>query len=102
MMRMFLTYVGLIGWAAVLGPLSVTISTVSKSDPSNLYLVVGSQRTFDSVLSKPNAREIGPERAHFATFLYAPSDLHQSLVQQGYWIFPATSLAAICGIRPNI
>ena len=85
-------------FAAVIGPVSVALGTVAQTDASDVYLLVGSQRTLERVLAQPEAREIGPNRAPFAAMMHMSSELHASLARDGYWIFPATPLADLCGI----
>ncbi len=85
--------------ALLSGPIGFAASSASKSDTSDLYVVVGSRRALDDLLVQPGAREIGPYRAPFARIVQTSSDFHASLVSQGYWVFPASSLAELCGIR---
>ncbi len=85
--------------ALLSGPIGFAASNASKSDTSDLYLVVGSRHALDDIRVQPDAREIGPYRAPFARTFQISSDFHASLVSQGYWIFPASSLAELCGIR---
>lgn len=85
--------------AVLAGPLSFALGSKAIPDESNLYIVVGSTRTLDGILAEPEIREIGPSRAPFARLVYTSSSFHASLVAQGYWTFPATRLAELCGVQ---
>ncbi|MEM6387500.1 MAG: hypothetical protein AAF718_14820 [Pseudomonadota bacterium] len=85
--------------AVIAGPLSLAASSKSKPDVSHVYLVVGSRHMMDEITAQPGTREIGPYRAPFARLLQTNSDIHSSLVDEGYWLFPATDLARLCGVK---
>jgi len=86
-------------FAAIAGPLSFAISQASKPDPGHVYLIVGSTQTLSAALTLPGVREIGPSRAPFARIVQTSTGFHASLVESQYWVFPATPLAELCGIR---
>lgn len=81
------------------GPLSFALGSNAMPDKSNLYLVVGSARTLDSVLAEPEVREIGPYRAPYARIVQIAPKFHTSLAAQVYWTLPATTLAELCGVK---
>lgn len=88
-----------VAMAVLAGPLIFALNSAAKPDALDLYLVVGRAHTLNSVLDQPDVREIGPYRAQFARIVSTSADFHASLVAEGYWIFPAASLAELCGIR---
>ena len=88
-----------IALALLSGPAGFALGTTGKLDASDLYIVVGSPRALDSVLAKTDAREIGPYRAPFARMVNTPPDAHALWVAGGYWTFPATTLAELCGVQ---
>ncbi|MEX0280913.1 MAG: hypothetical protein AB3N13_06935 [Arenibacterium sp.] len=102
---MFRTFFGIcipVLMSMLAAPLSFALGSVAQPDRSDLYLIVGSPRLLTGVLAVPEAREIGPYRAPFARIVYTSPDFHDSLVTHGYWVFPATPLAELCGIRLSI
>ncbi|MEM6638112.1 MAG: hypothetical protein AAF667_19760 [Pseudomonadota bacterium] len=88
-----------IAMATLAGPLIFALNNAAKPDGLGLYLVVGPTQALNSVLDEPQVREIGPYRAPFARIVGTSAEFHASLVAEGYWIFPAASLADLCGIR---
>lgn len=99
MRRELFASIGVVIRATSAGPLSVASSGVSRPDDANLSLIVGSNPALDRLLAHSEALEIGPYRAPFARLVSTSPDFHSSLVARGYWVFPATSLAALCGIQ---
>lgn len=87
--------------ALLAGPLSFAVSNAYKADPSGLYLIVGSGRMLDAVVSHADTAEIGPYRAPFARLIQASPNFHTQLAESGYLFFPATSLAELCAIPAN-
>ncbi|MEM7521381.1 MAG: hypothetical protein AAF307_10120 [Pseudomonadota bacterium] len=45
-------------------------------------------------------QEIGLTRAPLARLIWADAHTHDTLLEEGYWIVPASTLAALCGIQP--
>lgn len=88
--------------AMLAGPLGFAFSNAGTPDPANLYLVLGSNPVLDSLVAAPEAKEIGPYRAPFARIVEASEGFHSSLVDRGYWTFPATRLAELCGVRLGV
>ena len=83
--------------AVAASPLSIALGSAAKPDRANLYIVVGPSDDLNAVLSHAEVSEIGPYRAPFARMFQTSADFHSSLVSNGYWLFPATTLTEICG-----
>ena len=85
--------------AAVLAaPAGFTLSNMSETDPAGVYVILGTTDGLNDLLYHPNVREIGPYRAPFARMVTATPEFHTSLVDRGYWLFPAAAVAEFCGI----
>ena len=93
------TLVAILLLASAAGPVGFAASHASKPDPSALYVIVGTDQTTSAIIASWGLREIGPYRAPFARLIHAPAEVHASLVENAYLIFPATPLAELCGIQ---
>lgn len=85
--------------AMLAGPVSFALGSVAQPDRANVYIVIGPRSVLTDVMSRPETREIGPYKAPFARIFHTSTEFHASLVSDGYWMFPATSFAAMCGVR---
>ena len=86
--------------AAALGaPMSFVLAHHSQTDPSNLYLVLGTEQNLSDLLAHPDVSQIGPYSPPFSRLVTTTPELHTSLVDRNYWTVPATALAELCGIE---
>lgn len=81
------------------GPIGFAMQQAGRLDPSHLYLVVGHPTQTDGFLARQDTREVGPYRAPFAQLIETSPEFHAWLVAHGYVVFPASALAALCGLE---
>ena len=80
------------------GPAAMLSGTASRADASDLYVVIGTPGDLDRVTDLTGVREIGPYRTPVARMVQAPAADHARLIDMRFWVFPASALAAICGV----
>ena len=85
--------------AALSAPTGFALENASKEDPADLYLVFGSKGALSDLLDHPDVKEIGPYRPPFSRLVTTSSQLHTSLVDQDYFLLPASVLAELCGVK---
>ena len=84
--------------AALSGPFAYAASNLSRTDPSDVYIIVGFKHDLNSALEHDDVREVGPYRPLLARMVQVPEATHVWLVEKGFWVFPATALAKLCAV----
>lgn len=89
--------------ALMAGPVLVLANQLATPDSQNIYLMLRApfSEPFPARVEALGAREVGPFRAPFGTLLLASPDVHNALVDNGFWVLSGSRLAAICGIDPG-
>lgn len=82
------------------GPLSLFASHAGRADPADLYIIVdgGGPTLSQHTLIAYGASNVGPQRGTLAKMIHAPPTSREQLMQAGYIMLPASTVAAICGI----
>lgn len=85
------------------GPLVFVASQAGKPDPLDLYILIdaGAPSANESHLASMGATDVGPMRGMFAKMVHAPPIAHAQIMQLGYFMLPASALAALCLTAPN-
>ncbi|SMX25418.1 hypothetical protein [Boseongicola aestuarii] len=87
----------------LVSPLAIVSSQAGQADPADLYIIVdggGSSLSQRNLISY-GASEVGPFRGLLAKMIHAPPSSRTLLLQAGYVMVPASTLAAICGITKD-
>ena len=87
----------------VVGPLTLVASQAGQADRADLYIVLdgGGASLSQHGLSSYGARGVGPLRGRVAQMIHAPPSSRKQLLNAGYIMLPAATLAAICGITTD-
>lgn len=90
---------GLLGSTA-----SLAVSASGQPDPYDIYIVIATPADADALAppEQGRLREIGVVRAPLSRMVWADTSAHKSLVQSGFWVLPASRLAALCGVDTGI
>jgi hypothetical protein len=85
----------------IVGPLAFVASQAGQSDGADLYIILdgGGSSLSQHGLNSYGARGVGPLRGKLAKMIHAPPSSRAQLLQAGYVMLPASTLAAICGIN---
>ena len=87
----------------IVGPLTLVASQAGRTDPADLYIIVdaGGSSLSQRTLGTYGASGVGPQRGVLTMMVHAPPTSRKQLLQAGYVMFPAGTLAAICGIETD-
>ena len=90
-------------FASVAAPAALLAGQAGQRDAANIYVMIGTPRLegVREIIASSYLREIGPERAPFARMIYADPVTHTQLIRRGFWIIPASTLAALCGLSDD-
>ena len=87
--------------AGLAAPIGFGATDLSRPDPSGLYLLLGRGSVLNHAVETHRLHEVGPVRAPLARMILVSSGGHSELSRWGYWLVPASRLAAPCGIGPE-
>lgn len=92
-----------IALTVLVGPLTFVASQAGRTDTADLYLVfeVSAKSASDTALQAYGARDIGPQRGLLGRMVHAPDGSRDRLLNAGYIMLPAGSLAALCGANAD-
>lgn len=88
--------------AMVAAPVAHVASRSGQHDGSNVYVVIDTDSDLSAALTAAGARDIGPQTAPFARLMYAEPVAHAKLIASGFWVIPASALAALCGLPTTV
>lgn len=102
MMRFLLLTLCPLAFALVAAPAALLANQTGQPDRANIYVLIDTPNLSDFANATiADVSDIGPVRARFARMIYADPSAHHQLIESGYWVIPASALAALCGISSD-
>ena len=96
-------FVGMVCLTMIIGPVTLFASQVGQPDRADLYFIVdgGGSPQRAHTLASYGARDVGPMRGRLAKMIHAPPSSREQLLQAGYVMLPASTLAEVCGLSTD-